>query len=157
MFSMTPMRKSANVNREPFVPVYPLARVNNEFETLFNRFFGGWPVPCEGFAFPETKWGFDIEELDKEFVIYAEAPGFEANEFEIFVNGNVLTLKAEHKVENGEKKGGGFRCERCFERSVTLPAKIKAEKIEAAYKNGILEVHVPKMEETKPRRVIVKT
>jgi HSP20 family protein len=157
MFTITPMRKAPIAGREMVRPSFPLARLNNEFETIFNRFFAGLPVPFEGWTYPETKWAFDVEELAEEFVIHAEAPGFEVNDFEILVNGNVLTLKAEHKVVNGEKKGPNYRCERCLEETVTLPVGIKAEKIEAFYKNGILEVHVPKLEETKPRRVIVKT
>jgi HSP20 family protein len=98
-----------------------------------------------------------VKELDKEFVIHAEAPGFEGAEFEVFFSNDVLTLKAEHKVETEGKREGAVCCERYFERDVTLPAGVNSEKIEATYKNGILEVHVPKSEECKPRRVIVKT
>jgi len=157
MSALMSMRKMGNGNREVVRPVYPVARFNNEFETLFNRLFAGWPIPFEGFANAETKWGFEMAELDKEFVIRAEAPGFEGTEFIVFVNNNVLTLKAEHKAEPEGKCEGTVRCERFFEKNVTLPAGIKPEMIEATYKNGILEVHVPKLEETKPRRVIVKT
>jgi HSP20 family protein len=150
-----PMRKTGN--RELARPAYAMGRYNNDFEAMFNRLFAGWPIPFEGFAYPEPKWAFNVEELDKEFVIRAEAPGFEGSEFEVLFTNNVLTLKAEHKVETEGKIEGTFHCERYFERDVTLPAGIKPEKIEATYKNGVLEVHVPKSEETKPRRVIVKT
>jgi HSP20 family protein len=157
MFSLMPMRRAGNGNRELTRPVYPMGRFNNEFETMFNHLFAGWPRPFEGLAYPETKWGFEVEELEKEFVIRAEAPGFEGTDFEVFVSNNVLMLKAEHKMKTEGKREGVVCCERSFEREVTLPADIKPEKIEAFYKNSILEVHVPKSEETKARRVIVKT
>jgi HSP20 family protein len=124
---------------------------------MFNRFFAPLPVPYEGWPHRETKWGFEMEELDDKFVIHAEAPGFEGNEFEVFVNGNILMLKAEHKVLDEEKKDGSYRCERSWEEDVTLPVGVKPEGIEAFYKNGILELHVPKLEEVKPRRITVKT
>jgi len=157
MFSIAPWRKAGFGRRELFRPTFPMARLNNEFESIFDRFFAGLPVPFEAWPDAETKWGFEMDNLDKEFVIRAEVPGFEAKDFEIFVNGNVLMLKAEHKVAEGAKKEEGYRFERRLEENVTLPAAIKADKIEALYKNGILEVHVPKLEETKPRRVTVTT
>lgn len=158
MFNLMPMRKTGNGRREMFRPAYPMDRLSNDFETIFSRLFPGWPVPFEGVAYPEPKWGFDVEELDKEFVVRAEAPGFEIKDFDIHVTGNVLTLRADHKVEIEKKKEGDYcYAERGLERNVTLPAGIKPEAIEAMYRNGILEVHVPKSEETKPRRVVVKS
>jgi HSP20 family protein len=125
-----------------------------------NRFFGGLPEPYGSrWGYPETFWAFEMEETDKEFVIHAEAPGFEMKDFEIFLTGNLLTLKAEHKTKIEKKvvkEEGEFLAERTFERYVTLPTGVLPEKIEAFYKNGILEVHVPKCEEAKPLRIPVK-
>ena len=157
MFSLMPMRKPGLGTRELFRPAYPVNRLNREFETIFNRLFAGWPIPYEGLALPETKWGFDVDEMDKEFVIRAEAPGFDANDFGVFMTGNMLTLKAEHKPDAKEKKEGAWCWERNFEENVTLPTGIEPERIEAIYRNGILEVHVPKSEVVKPRRITVKT
>lgn len=158
MFSLTPVKKVGNGSGEFFYPTYPYGKLRNEFDAIFNRMFGGFPVPFENWGYPEAYWAFNTEETEKEYLIYAEAPGFDAKDFNIFVTGNVLTLKAEHKTEMKEEKGKEFRyAERCLERNVTLPAAVKADKIEASYKNGILEVHVPKAEEAKPRHIAVKT
>ena len=156
MLSITPRRKVASPSRDLYRATYPVSRLNSNFDWMFNRFLTEATAPFEGWPYPEAKWGLYVEDLDKEYVIHAEAPGFESMDFEIFVNGNVLMLKAEHKVGNGEVKEGCNRCERFLEESVTLPMGIRPEKIEAFYKNGILEVHVPKSEEAKPRRIVVK-
>jgi HSP20 family protein len=153
MFSVVPRRKFGNGNE-----LYPFPRLRNEFETIMNRFFGGLPEPYARWGY-ESYWGFKMEETDKEFLIRAEAPGFELKEFEICLTGNLLTLKAEHKPKFEKevvKEEGEFMAERCFERYITLPSGVLPEKIEAFYKNGILEVHVPKCEEVKPLTIPVK-
>lgn len=114
-------------------------------------------MPVGKTVYPEPYWGFDLNETEKEYVFCIEAPGFEANEFNLTVAGDLLTLCAEHKVATGAKNVPELTCaERHFERRVNLPAAVLPEKIEAVYKNGILEIHVPKSEEAKARRIMVK-
>jgi HSP20 family protein len=156
MFGLIP-KKVGNGNREMFAFGHPLARMRSEFDTIFNRMFGGFPNAYERWPYPESYVDFEAEETDKEFVIFVEAPGFEAKDFDVRVTGNVLTLRAEHKKETMKKKEEYDYTERHLERSITLPAFVAPDGIEATYKNGILEVHVPKSEEAKPRRVAVKT
>ena len=157
MFSVMPLTKKEN-GREFFRPAYPLGRLGDEFEALFNRFFGGWPVPTARGFYPEAFYGVDMEETTKEYIFCVEAPGFEANDFDVSIVGDLLTVKAVHKVISGGKKAEEHAfAGRHFERCMTLPAAVLPEKVEALYKNGILEIHVPKSEEAKPRRVIVKT
>jgi HSP20 family protein len=152
-----PLTKKEN-GREFFRPAYPLGRVGDEFEALFNRFFAGWPVPSTRGFYPEGYYGVDTEETAKEYIFCVEAPGFEATDFDVNIVGELLTVKAVHKVITGEKKTEAHAfAGRHFERCMTLPAGVLSEKIEVLYKNGILEIHVPKSEEAKPRRVIVKT
>jgi len=144
MFLMAPWRKER---------AYPPARLNEEFKTLYDRLFGGWPTPFE----PETErfWNLEMEETEKEFVVRAEAPGFEAEEFHVEVRGDELMLKAEHKHEKKEKEEYEY-AERKFERYVALPAPVATEKVEAVYRNGVLEVRLPKTEESKAHCVLVK-
>jgi HSP20 family protein len=134
----------------------PVNRLGNEFEAMFDRFFRNWMVPFEGATYPEWYRELNVEETEKEYVIRAEVPGFEAAEFNIHVTGNTLTMKAEHKEEPEAKRGYGY-LERHFERTVTLPPGTNPEMVEAGYRNGVLEVHVPKVEEAKARKIEVKT
>ena len=88
--------------------------------------------------------------------VKAEAPGFEAEDLEVSVSGNLLTIKADKKRETTEKKGDGSFEERHLERVVTLPAGADPDKVEAKYHNGILEVHLAKTEDAKRKRIPVK-
>jgi len=158
MFSLTPWRKgekSAAARRSD----YPLARMRNEFESLFNRFFGMLPEAGEGWDF-ETGWALDVDDSGKDIVVRAEAPGFDAKDFDVELSGNVLHIHAEQKKEEKkeEKEKGGFTESRFarFERLVTLPEHIDPNKIEASYHNGVLEVRVPKTAEAMGKRIEVK-
>jgi HSP20 family protein len=156
MLSVIPRNKTGNEIREVFQPFYPLSPVEREFEAVFNRLFGGWPLAR--YPHPEAYWGVDVQETEKEFVVKMEAPGFENQDFEIAVAGNVLAVKAEHTAKSVETKKleGEFKIERRLEKNVTLPTGIDAEKITACYKNGILEFHVPRSEEAKPKKIVIK-
>jgi len=72
------------------------------------------------------------------------------------VHGEALMLKAEHKHEKKEKEDEYEYAERKYERYVTLPAPVSTEKVEAVYRNGVLEVRLPKAEESKIHCVLVK-
>jgi HSP20 family protein len=93
-----------------------------------------------------------MEEREKEFVVRAEVPGFEANELVVNLTGNMLTIRAEHKVAREGKE----EVERRFERTFTVPTGVIPEKIEALYRNGVLEVHLPRSPEPEGRRIEVK-
>lgn len=150
MFRLAPWKRYEPVRETP----YPPATVRDEFKTLFDRFFGGWPTPFA--TETERFWNLEMEENEKEVFVRAEAPGFEAEEFHVEVRGETLMLKAEHKHEEkaGDKKYE--YAERKYERFVTLPAPVATEKVEAVYRNGVLEVRLPKTEETKAHRILVK-
>jgi HSP20 family protein len=152
MFALMPWKKTERPLTE-----YPLENLRFEMNDLFNRFFRGWPMENE--MAKEPPWAVNVEETEKEFVVHAEAPGFEAKEFEVNVLGDRLALRAEHKEEVAAKKEkNGYRYEeRHFERIFTLPTNTDPAKIEAAYKNGVIELHVPKTEAAKARRIEVKT
>lgn len=149
MFPMTPWRR-----REA---AYPMARMNEEFNALFNRFFGNWPALPEPPELAEHYWNLEMTETEKEVWVRAEVPGFEAEEFALNVTGDILVLKAEHKHAE-EKKENGFakRHELRYERHMALPATIEPEKVEATYRNGVLEVRLPKAEAAKKFCIPVK-
>jgi HSP20 family protein len=101
-------------------------------------------------------WGFDVEETVEEVVVRAEVPGFEVGDLEVSAVGDALKIFAEHKKEVKEKKAEERFLGR-LERTVFLPPAVDVEKIAATYRNGILEVHIPKKPEAVPRRIEVKT
>jgi len=159
MFYLLPWRKERKAERElARREETPLGLMHREFGPLFDRFFGGWPVPFESLYEPEAYWGLEMEDAANEVVIKAEMPGFEPAEIEVLVTGETLKIKAEHKAKApGKGKEEEETVERRVEREVTLPAGIDKEKLEARYHNGLLEVHLPKTPEVKPRRIEVKT
>ncbi len=99
-------------------------------------------------------------EEDEQFLVEAELPGLDLNTLELSVEGgNQLLLKGERKGPE-LKDGKWYRQERgfgSFQRSVTLPRDIDAERVSAEYKNGVLTISLPKKPEVKPRRIEVKT
>lgn len=101
----------------------------------------------------------DIRETDKSYVIEAELPGLEKDDFKLTVEDGVLTLEGEKKMEHEEKNENYYRAERSygsFKRSFRLSEEIDSKNIDAKYKNGILSVTLPKTEKAKPKAVDVK-
>jgi HSP20 family protein len=138
----------------------PLRHFREEMDSLFNRFFGNWPPSWEERGFLEGMWGMDVEEADNEIIVRAEAPGFEPKDFEIHISGNTLTIQAEHKEEKEQKEEGFRGWERRygrFRRSMPLSTAVDADKVEARYHSGVLEVHLPRTEPSPRRRIEVKT
>lgn len=155
MFNLTPWRKK-EIAPELRRGGDALLRMRDEFETLFNRFFGGLPAPGGDI---DRFWALDMDETDKEYVVRAEAPGFEAKDFVVELTGNVLTLRAERKHEKEEKKNGGYKESRyaSYERAVTLPPGHDPSKVGATYRNGVLEVRVTKTADAAGKRIEVKS
>jgi len=133
----------------------PFSWVPEEFANLFNRMFTDWPL-AEMAERPE--WGMTTETREKEFVVRVELPGFEPAEVKVELLGERLTVEAEHREPAGEK--APEVAERAYahvKRVMTLPPGVELEKAEAIYRNGVLEVHVPRIPEPTGRRIEVKT
>lgn len=151
MFALTPrrMRTPALLPRMET----PLAWMPEEFTNLFNRFFPTLPL-VETAEWP-YRWNLTMEELEKEFLVRVELPGFAPEEVKVELLGERLLIEAEHK-EPAEKP----EAERAYthvKRELTLPPEIEPEKVEAVFRNGVLEVHVPRKPEAVGRRIEVKT
>ena len=101
----------------------------------------------------------DIEELPDKYSIHVELPGIKLEDIKITVEDNRLVIRGE-KTRFEERKGATHhRVERVFgsfERVVSLTHALKPEKIEAIYKDGVLEVSIPKAEEAKAREIMIK-
>ena len=92
-------------------------------------------------------------------MLKAELPGMKKEDIDISLQGDVLTLSGERKEEETFDKAETYRSERFlgkFQRSLTLPVTVSADKVQASYKDGILTVTLPKAEEAKPKQIEVK-
>ena len=102
----------------------------------------------------------DMYQTDDEVVVKAALPGIKADEVQINVTGEVLTIKGETKQENETKeKAYHLREQRwgAFERSIVLPTEVVADKAKADFENGVLTITLPKAEEVKPKTINIKT
>lgn len=131
-----------------------LSRMRDEFDQMFHRFMKGWPSLWE-FGANNWRWGVDLQEKDDSLVVTAEAPGFEANDFDIQVHDNRLTMHAKHKSEIKDKTGQKVE-ERESYQSITLPCEINTDKVDANYHNGILTVTMPKTPKAKGKKIPVQ-
>lgn len=98
----------------------------------------------------------NIVETEKEFLVELAAPGLDKKDFKVDVDNNVLEIKVEKEEETKEDRERYTRREynyKTFYRSFTLPDSVTPDKIKAEYKNGLLQVHLPKMAETKKKQV----
>jgi len=154
MFALTPlMRGTALLPRtEPF------RMLTEPFNRMFDRIFSEWPLitlPLEEMIETPTRF-LTMEENEKEFVVRTELPGFTPEELTVELRGDVLRVEAEHKVP---AETTGKRAERAYvhvRRMITLPPEAELDKMEALYRNGLLEVHVPRKPEEVGRRIPVK-
>jgi HSP20 family protein len=118
--------------------------------------------------FPEVQGIFDrrvspavdVVEHPDHFLVECDLPGIDQKDIDITVAAGVLTIKGEKKQEKRSEKAKVFRKETwegSFQRTISLPATVDAEKVEASYRDGVLRVHLPKREEAKTRRIALKS
>lgn len=101
----------------------------------------------------------DVYEEKDDVVIKAEIPGLSKEDISVQVSNSTLTIKGKKKREEEVKEDDYYRCERsfgAFTRVVDLPCDVKADQVKASFKNGVLEVRMPKTEEAKKTAVTVK-
>ena len=148
MFGLIPRRK-----REERLWPYesPMELFRRDFAPIFERMFGRWPIFTETEALPP--YGPEMEDVGEAIIVREAVPGFAAKEIEVKISGNLLTVHAERKGKEGEtEKVWGE-----LERTVLLPEGVDTEHVEATYRNGVLEVRMPKLPEAKEKRIEVKT
>lgn len=143
---------------------HPLARLRHEVDDLFRGFFSEpWGMTLADAPFGRLgEWGpeMDISESEKELTLKFELPGVDSREVDISVSDNVLTLRGEKTEDKDEKNGAARYRERrygAFSRSVTLPASVDPNKVDASFKNGVLTIKLQRRPEATPRKITVKT
>lgn len=140
-------------------PWREMARMDREMEDLFGRFFREWPW-ARG-AGEIRGWAPAVDMMDRkdEVIIRADLPGLEQKDIEVNVGEGALTIRGQRKGDQEVKEENSYYAERwtgSFARSVALPPGVDAEKIRATFKNGVLEVHLPKTKEAKGKKIEVK-
>jgi HSP20 family protein len=108
-----------------------------------------------------TAWApaLDISERKDAYLVTVELPGVEADDLEITMEDGLLTIQGERQFAHDSSEQQFHRVERrygAFRRSITLPAHVMAEGIQASADNGVLQILVPKMEEATPKRIQVR-
>jgi HSP20 family protein len=137
-----------------WTPFEGLNKVQSRINDLFDESFGrSWPNAAAGRAwYPSV----DILESKEAYVLRAELPGMNKEDFNLELKEGTLTLTGERKFTKpaeGVEYRSVERVTGKFVRSFTVPETVKHDGIQATYKDGILEVHIPKAEETKPRQI----
>ncbi len=133
-----------------------LARLHKDMDDLVSSFFGGRPLL---FSEREVWPALDISEDETTITVKAEVPGCRAEDVDIAVQGNILTISGEKKQEQEKKEKGYYYAERSygsFRRDITLPSDVESTKIDAHCKDGILTISMPKSEKAKAIKVKVK-
>jgi len=100
----------------------------------------------------------DVHEDKDNFVVHAELPGMKREEIEVSLHDGALSISGERKLEKQYEEAEVYRTERFFgkfQRTVTLPAPVAADKVKAQYKDGILTITLPKTEAAKPKQIEV--
>ena len=136
-----------------------------EFSNRLSSFFGRSPLTTgdersdEYLTYPEWAPAVDITEDDHEYLIKADLPEIKKDDIKVTVENGVLMISGERKREKEEKGRRYHRVERAygsFVRSFSLPDDADGAKVSAEFKDGILNVHLPKNEQAKPKSVEVK-
>jgi HSP20 family protein len=138
--NMTHARLNPELSRliEPFIR---LVRTNDE-----DLVSGAWVPPV------------DVAETQEKILVRAEVPGMKQEDIQIEFENGLLTIRGERKIEKTETVTW-LRVERTygnFSRSFTLPRTVDPEKISASYREGVLEIEVPKREEAKPKQIRIE-
>ena len=142
-------------------PFQDLLSIQDEMNQLFTRAFGQERPGQGGERGGQRTWApaLDISERKDAYVVTVEVPGIKPEELDITLEDGLLTIQGERRFTQDSTDQQWHRVERrygSFRRSITLPSQVQADKIEASFDNGVLEVVVPKAEEARPKKISVR-
>ena len=142
-------------DRDVYDPWTGLQQLQNEINDLFD--VDRFPAST-GLFDRSVSPAVDVTEDDHAFTVTCELPGLEKKDIDVSIASNVLTIKGEKKDQKEEKKGKYYRKESwsgSFQRTLSLPSSVAADKIGAQLADGVLTVTLPKTEEAKPKQISV--
>ena len=135
------------------------------FDTMFNRgWLRPWQLDWPKFSeYPNLQGTFtpkvDVVDREKDVLVRAEIPGIDKDKLDVTVTENTITLKGSVEREEKEEKSDYYRRETSygeFVRTIGLPSKVDNEHVKATYKDGMLEVVIPKVEQSQQRTIKVE-
>lgn len=143
------------------LPTFPsdMLNIQREINRLFDGLFRGGAQESTDLLASTWSPSVDIAEHDNDYVVRVELPGVSKDDVKITMQDNILTIRGEKKQEKESKDLNYHRIERsygAFQRSFALPTTVKSDRIDAVYKDGILELVLPKSEASKPKQIDVK-
>jgi HSP20 family protein len=148
----------------PWRPFSDLSRWERDMERMFDDFFERrltpfrsrwWPMQGGAFSDP----ALDLYEDKNELVAKVELPGLQKDDVELNVTEHALTIRGEKKKEDEIKEDNYYRSERSygsFSRTIDLPKDLEIDKAKASFKNGLLEIRIPKSEAAKTKQRSVR-
>jgi HSP20 family protein len=131
----------------------PLSNLRDQFTQFFDLAY-----PGEKQAFDWSP-ALDVSEDKEKYLVAVELPGLKKEDLQVVVHDGVLTVSGERKSEKEVQDGTVHRSERSygkFSRSITLPSAVSADRVGASFKDGVLSIEIPKVEEAKPKNIEVK-
>ncbi len=137
-------------------PMGEFLRLQDEINRLFNY---DTSASMTGLFDRHISPAIDVVEKANEILVYCDLPGVRKDDVDISIANNVLTIKGEKKGEQKKDKSKSYRNEiwnGSFQRTISLPEVVDAQKVEATMKNGVLSISLAKLEEKKPKQIEVK-
>lgn len=154
--------EGALVQREEMQPISPFAEMDKYFENFLRNPFSMLSNPMMQSIMPKAvdiTPSVDIFEEGDEVVVKADIPGVKKADLDVTITENSLSIRGERKQEKKVKEKDYHRVERSygsFSRSFRLPENVNGSKAKAEFKNGVLEVRLPKTKETKQKKIEIK-
>jgi HSP20 family protein len=141
---------------ERWEPFRGVGEIQTEMNRLFDSFVGRPAAATTG----DRMWlpSVDVHETKDDLVLSFDIPGVSQKDVQVTITGDLLTVRGERRFDREASENSYHRVERVygrFERSVQLPMTVQTDKVKASYRDGVLEVKLPKAEEVKPREIKV--
>jgi HSP20 family protein len=139
-------------------PTRDLLSIRDDMNRMFSEFFGRTEGQEDAWLTGAWTPPVDIYDTDEALILKAELPGFDKDDVSVELKDNTLTLKGQRKHETETKDEQYVRRERVhggFQRAFMLPSPVDQEKVTATYKDGVLELRLPKSDTAKPKRIAI--
>lgn len=149
-------RPASTLRRRPFGG---LNRLEQEMQETFDRWFHRWPWPFGDADSLGQVPPVDVVDRKEEVVLRADLPGLTEKDIELTLENGNLTIRGERNEEEEAKEEDYYCSERwlgAFSRSLTLPTGVDADKIRATFREGVLEVHLPKTAKAEGKKIEIK-
>ena len=154
-----PRRGLARTEPQATTPFMGLSRLERQLDDMFDRFFRDLPLFSWGTEGRTWAPALDVIVRKNEVVLRADLPGLEQKDVQVEIDNGTLSLRGARTEEHEEKEEDYFCAERWegnFNRSIALPAGVDTEHVEATFKSGVLEVHLPKKSTPTGKKIEIK-